>query len=34
LAEGDVVRLRNLAWNYYGERTSVALTGWSGVVFL
>ncbi|MFD1514109.1 DNA-binding protein [Halomarina rubra] len=34
LAEGDVVRLRNVAWNYYGERVSVALTGWSTVVSL
>ena len=33
LAEGDVVRLRNVAWNWYGERVSVALTGWSTVVF-
>ena len=33
LAKGDVVRLRNVAWNWYGERVSVALTGWSRVVF-
>ncbi len=33
LAAGDVVRLRNVAWNYYGNRVSVALTGWSAVVF-
>jgi hypothetical protein len=33
MAESDVVRLRNVAWNYYGGRVSVALTGWSSVVF-
>ncbi|MFC5969713.1 DNA-binding protein [Halomarina salina] len=33
LAEGEIVRLRNVAWNWYGERVSVALTGWSAVVF-
>ncbi|MFB6362080.1 MAG: DNA-binding protein [Halobacteriales archaeon] len=34
VAEGDHVRLRHVAKNWYDGRVSVALTGWSSVTFL
>ncbi|MDX1744738.1 MAG: DNA-binding protein, partial [Halobacteriales archaeon] len=34
VAEGERVRLRSVARNWYRGRVSVALTGWSRVVYL